>query len=190
MPRRNILVVGATGKQGGATVRHLVAPKPDGAPPPTHDVHVHALTRNPASPTAKKLVADVRRLYGDDAAARVELVKGDLTDAAGIRAIFEPPGSATREKGFWGVFVAQAFPGLGKKDDGERERGVVSFSFAGGQGKGGIGADVDRCLRIWRSSSTWPRLCTRLRCNRRRGTRMSMTTRGRRRGRLNCIAKV
>lgn len=127
MPRRNILVVGATGKQGGATVRHLVAPNPDGAPAPARDVHVYALTRNPASPAAKKLVADVRRLYGDDAAARVELVEGDLTDAAGIRAIFEATGSATGEKGFWGVFVAQAFPGLGKKDDGERERGVVSF---------------------------------------------------------------
>lgn len=156
MPRRNILVIGATGKQGGATVRHLVDPKPDGAPPPTHDVHVYALTRNPASSAAKKLMADVRRLYGDDAAARVELVKGDLTDAAGIRAIFEPTGNATRERGFWGVFVAQAFPGLGKKDDGERERGVVSFLVSGVlEGRGmETGPDVDRCSRMWRSSST------------------------------------
>lgn len=133
MPRRNILVIGATGKQGGATVRHLVAPRPDGAP---HDVHVYALTRNPASAAARKLLADVRRLYGDDAAARVELVKGDLTDAAGIRAIFEPTWSATKGEGFWGVFVAQAFPGLGKRDDGERERGVVSFFFMERKGMG------------------------------------------------------
>ncbi|KAK1831531.1 hypothetical protein QBC39DRAFT_92973 [Podospora conica] len=136
MARRNILVVGATGKQGGATVRHLLAPKPgpapatdpDPSPTTNEDVYVYALTRNPESAAAKNLVASVRQLHGDDAASKVELVKGDLTDANGIRATFER--IATTDGGIWGVFVAQQFPGLGKKDDGERDRGIMLANLA------------------------------------------------------------
>lgn len=54
---RTILVVAATGRQGGAVVRHLLA---DGW-------HVRGLTRNPQSPAAQAL-----------AAAGVEVVAGDL----------------------------------------------------------------------------------------------------------------
>jgi len=111
--RRNILVVGATGKQGGATVRALLAP---GSPP---DFHVWALTRNTASPIAKK-IADyaVERKAAD----RVHLIQGNLEDAAGIRKVFE---TIAAEGGVWGIFVAIAFPGLGVKDDREKDQGIV-----------------------------------------------------------------
>src|SRR5947207_13993590 len=48
MPIKNILVTGATGKQGGALIRALLSsPKPA--------IHIYALTRNPSSPSAKTL---------------------------------------------------------------------------------------------------------------------------------------
>lgn len=58
-----ILVTGATGKQGGATARALIA---DGA-------HVRALVRNPATGTARAL-----------AELGIELVVGDLDDATSL----------------------------------------------------------------------------------------------------------
>ncbi|MFF0487550.1 NmrA family NAD(P)-binding protein [Nocardia sp. NPDC004068] len=80
-----VLVVGATGRQGGATARHLLAA---GRP-------VRALVRDPAAPAAREL-----------AAAGAELVTGDLDRpetlgpaAAGVRAVFavtpNPVGPAT-----------------------------------------------------------------------------------------------
>ncbi|KAK0630424.1 hypothetical protein B0T17DRAFT_528372 [Bombardia bombarda] len=79
MASRNILVVGATGQQGGATVDALLAlPKSD---PP---IHILALTRNAESPKAKALVESSKGV--------VELVQGD---SAAPKAIFEsrPKGS-------------------------------------------------------------------------------------------------
>ncbi|MGW5573750.1 NmrA family NAD(P)-binding protein [Nocardia thailandica] len=77
MSNRPILVTGATGKQGGATARRLLA---DGVP-------VRALVRDPDAPAAAAL-----------AAAGAELVRGDLDDprsldaaAAGARALFLIP---------------------------------------------------------------------------------------------------
>ena len=63
---RSLLILGATGNQGGATVDALLA-----AP---HDWHVRALVRNPQSEKAQALK---RR--------GVELVRGDLNDAESIR---------------------------------------------------------------------------------------------------------
>jgi uncharacterized protein YbjT (DUF2867 family) len=72
-----ILVTGATGKQGGATARRLLA---DGRP-------VRALVRDPAAPAAAEL-----------AAAGAELVRGDFDDPAslppaldGVGAVFGIP---------------------------------------------------------------------------------------------------
>jgi uncharacterized protein YbjT (DUF2867 family) len=72
-----ILVTGATGKQGGATARRLLA---DGRP-------VRALVRDPAAPAAAEL-----------AAAGAELVCGDFDDLAslppaldGVGAVFGIP---------------------------------------------------------------------------------------------------
>jgi uncharacterized protein YbjT (DUF2867 family) len=51
MPVKNILVTGATGKQGGALIRGLLSnPKPA--------FHIYALTRNPSSPSAKALASN------------------------------------------------------------------------------------------------------------------------------------
>ncbi|WP_297838299.1 NmrA/HSCARG family protein [uncultured Roseibium sp.] len=60
---KTILVIGATGKQGGAVLRHLLQ----------RGARVRALTRDPSSPKAKAL-----------AAQQVEIVKGNLDDPASI----------------------------------------------------------------------------------------------------------
>ncbi|KAK4161687.1 hypothetical protein QBC43DRAFT_323091 [Cladorrhinum sp. PSN259] len=64
--RNNILVVGATGKQGGAVIKALTE-LPQADPP----IHILAITRNPESESAKTLVAAHKGV--------VELVKGDTT---------------------------------------------------------------------------------------------------------------
>jgi uncharacterized protein YbjT (DUF2867 family) len=60
---KTIVVTGATGNQGGATARHLLA---DGW-------HVRALVRDDTAPAATAL-----------AAAGAELVRGDLDDPASV----------------------------------------------------------------------------------------------------------
>lgn len=72
-----ILVTGATGKQGGATARELLA-----------GGHlVHAMTRQPDGPAARSL-----------ASAGARVVRGDLDDEASLRAALA---------GTWGVFAVQ-----------------------------------------------------------------------------------
>jgi len=75
--RGTILVLGATGQQGGATVRHLLA---DGW-------RVRALTRDPASPRARRIEA-----------LGAEIVAGDMDDAASLE---------TAMAGVYGVFSVQ-----------------------------------------------------------------------------------
>lgn len=79
--QNNILVVGATGKQGGAVVDALLAlPKQDPA------IHILALTRNAQSPKAQSLAESHKGV--------IELVQGDATDPAPIFAA-QPKGSIT-----------------------------------------------------------------------------------------------
>ena len=78
--KKKILVVGATGAQGGSVARHLVQ---------AGKFAVRGLTRNPDSPAAQQL-----RDLG------VEVVKGDLDDRASIRAALE---------GMYGVFGVTSF---------------------------------------------------------------------------------
>jgi uncharacterized protein YbjT (DUF2867 family) len=77
---RTILVAGATGRQGGATVRALLE----------RGYSVRALTRNPGSERAQKLVA-----------AGVEVVKGDLGDPASLRAAVEGVHGVFSVTDFW-----------------------------------------------------------------------------------------
>ena len=63
-----VLVIGATGQQGGSTVQHLLE----------RDRTVNALVRDPASPAASAL----RR-------AGADLVVGDLDDPTSLRAAME-----------------------------------------------------------------------------------------------------
>lgn len=83
-----ILVTGATGKQGGAAVRHLL----------TSGFKVRALTRKPDSPRAEAL-----RKQG------VDVVKGNLNDIASMD---------TSVNGVYGIFAVTNFWefGTGKKE--------------------------------------------------------------------------
>jgi uncharacterized protein YbjT (DUF2867 family) len=78
MNSKIVLVTGATGNQGGATARHLLA---DGW-------RVRALVRDDTTPAAAKL-----------AAAGVELVRGDLDDRASIDAA---------ARGVYGIYSVQS----------------------------------------------------------------------------------
>ena len=121
MSLRKILVVGSTGKQGSAFVRAAAAHRPedpansDGPSSPDLSFHIISLTRNPASPAAKQLLA-----LGDN----VSVAAGDLNDAASVRKVFEDE-KAKPEGGIWGVFVALAFAGLGADPAGEVAQGKV-----------------------------------------------------------------
>ncbi len=81
-PTRTILVIGATGNQGGGLVGHLLTSK---------DWHVRALTRTPQSEKAQAL-----------AARGVEIVAGDMDDVASIDAAMA---------GAYGVFSMQGEAG-------------------------------------------------------------------------------
>ncbi len=76
--KKTILITGATGNQGGATLRHLLK---DGS------FHLRAMTRKPTSDAAKQL-----------AEQGVEVVFGDLDDEASLDAALD---------GAWGVFAVQ-----------------------------------------------------------------------------------
>lgn len=75
--RKAILVTGATGKQGGAVLRHL-----EGT-----DFELRALTRNPESEAARAL-----------ASRGIRVVRGDVDDVVSLKAALE---------GVWGVFSVQ-----------------------------------------------------------------------------------
>ena len=75
---RTVLITGATGKQGGATLRALAG----------KGFKLRAMTRNPGSDAAKAIAS----------ATGAELVRGDLNDAASLK---------QRLKGAWGVFAVQ-----------------------------------------------------------------------------------
>ena len=77
MAGKLVLVTGATGQQGGAVARELLA----------KGYQVRAMTRNPDSDKAKAL-----------AQAGAEVVKGDLDDAASVKAALA---------GCWGAFAVQ-----------------------------------------------------------------------------------
>ncbi|MBI4537960.1 MAG: NmrA/HSCARG family protein [Gemmatimonadetes bacterium] len=105
---RVILVTGATGKQGGATIRELLA----------HRHTVRALTRKPESDAARAL-----------AVLGAEVVHGDLDDAASLRRAL---------KGIWGVFAVQNTWEAGVEGEEEqgkrmaqlaREAGVEHFVY-------------------------------------------------------------
>ncbi|KAG8734678.1 hypothetical protein FRC11_003804, partial [Ceratobasidium sp. 423] len=98
-----VLVVGATGQQGNAVIRALSD---------SDDYLCLALTRNPESPKAQQLTSF----------KNVKLVPGDLSDIQQLRTIFEDASSAATGA-IWGVFVALAFPGLGKNAEGEETQG-------------------------------------------------------------------
>ncbi|WP_410790516.1 NmrA/HSCARG family protein [Kribbella sp. C-35] len=83
-----IAVVGATGAQGGALVRAILAD-------PSGEFTVRALTRNPDSGAAKDL-----------AVAGAEVVAADLDDEASIRAAFDGAYGAFVVTNYWAPLTA------------------------------------------------------------------------------------
>ena len=77
MSERTVLITGATGKQGGSTIRNLVG----------KGFHLRAMTRKPDSPAAQELKA-----LGAD------LVQGDLDDEVSLEKALA---------GVWGVYAVQ-----------------------------------------------------------------------------------
>jgi len=104
-----VLVTGATGRQGGAVVRHMLA----------QGFKLRALTRDPASSAAVSL-----------AAQGVQVVRGDLED---------PPSLQSALRGVRGVYSVQDFWSVGAKRevqqgknlaDAAKEAGVEHFVYS------------------------------------------------------------
>jgi uncharacterized protein YbjT (DUF2867 family) len=89
MNEKNILVTGATGRQGGAVVRHLLQ----------HGFKVRAITRDPEKPSSQSLKAK-----------GVEIFKGDMEDVPSLHQAM---------KGVYGVFSIQNYWEKGIGYDGE-----------------------------------------------------------------------
>jgi uncharacterized protein YbjT (DUF2867 family) len=99
---RKILISGATGKQGGATLKYL-------SQLPGNKFELLALTRNANSPSALKLAQT----------ANVKIVEGDLDN---VSAIFEKTGPV------WGVFAVQT---VSKKEEAQG-KDLVDAAVAAG----------------------------------------------------------
>jgi uncharacterized protein YbjT (DUF2867 family) len=106
---RTVLVTGATGRQGGAVIRHML---PRGW-------KLRALTRNPASHVTQEL-----------ARQGIELVQGDLEDPASLPAAL---------RGAYGVYSVQDFWAVGAKReisqgknlaDAAKKAGVQHFVYS------------------------------------------------------------
>ena len=112
---RNILVAGATGKQGQALIRALLDP-----PAAEDGWHIYALTRRASSPAAVRLT--------ETYPAGLIIVEGDLEEKESIAKIFE---DVKKSGAIWGVFCVLAFPGMGADASGEERQGkVTSFQPA------------------------------------------------------------
>ncbi|KAJ7181264.1 NAD(P)-binding protein [Mycena filopes] len=110
MPKKLVLVTGATGKQGSALVRALSSEELDS------EFHIWALTRTLSSPAANALVAQ-------NDPRHVTVVQGNLDEPDTIRKLFEDAKQQPEYGGIWGVFCVLAFPGLGANADGEERQG-------------------------------------------------------------------
>ncbi|KAI1011632.1 hypothetical protein LB504_002517 [Fusarium proliferatum] len=108
---RAILISGATGKQGGAVLNRLVKQKAG--------VEILAVTRNPNSPSAQKLL---------EKSPNIKLVQGDLSDAA---AIFKNARQVTKHP-IWGVFSVQSPMGQGDGAEVAQGKGLVDASLDAG----------------------------------------------------------
>lgn len=97
-----VLVTGATGRQGGAVVRHMV---PNGW-------KLRALTRKPASHIAKEL-----------ARQGVEVVEGDLQD---------PPSLDRACRGVYGIYSVQDFWSVGAKREVQQGKNVADAAKRAG----------------------------------------------------------
>lgn len=113
-----VLVLGATGNQGGAVARHLIA---DGVP-------VRAATRNPSSPAARELAAAGAALVGvdlDDPDGLAAAMR-DTPAVFSVQTFMQPGGTAAETR--QGVNVAEAAARAGV--------GHLVYSSVGGAERG------------------------------------------------------
>ena len=99
---RRVLVTGATGRQGGAVVRHML---PKGW-------RLRALTRNPQSHAAQSLAS-----WG------VELVQGDMDDTTSL---------ARAATGLYGIYSVQDFWAVGAKREVQQGKNVADAAKKAG----------------------------------------------------------
>jgi uncharacterized protein YbjT (DUF2867 family) len=97
-----ILVTGATGRQGGAVLRHLLE----------RGMPVRALTRDPGAPRARAL-----------AAAGVELAQGDMDDVDSLKRAMT---------GVHGVYSVQDFWTVGARREVQQGKNVADAALASG----------------------------------------------------------
>ena len=95
-----VLVTGATGRHGGAVIRHML---PKGW-------KLRALTRNPRSYAAQEL-----------ARQGVEVVEGDLED---------PPSLDRASRGVYGIYSVQDFWTVGARREVQQGKNLADVSFA------------------------------------------------------------
>jgi uncharacterized protein YbjT (DUF2867 family) len=110
---KTVLVTGATGRQGGAVIRHML---PKGW-------KLRALTRNPASHAAREL-----------AQQGVELVQGDLEDSASLPDALSGVYGAYSVQDFWAVGAKREITQGKNLADAAKKAGVRHFVYnsAGG----------------------------------------------------------
>jgi uncharacterized protein YbjT (DUF2867 family) len=116
MATRNIIVTGATGRQGRAFIHALFNP-PNTNGPGNPAYHIWAISRNTASPAASQLL-EAEQAHAKD----ITIVQGDLTSAARVKEIFAEVAAAG---GIFGVFIVLAYPGLGNNGGDEERQGKV-----------------------------------------------------------------
>ena len=106
---KTVLVTGATGRQGGAVIRHMLPKR----------WKLRALTRNPSNPAAQDL-----------ARQGIEVVQGDLEDAASLE---------RAARGLYGIYSVQDFWSVGAKRevlqgnnlaDAAKKAGVAHFVYS------------------------------------------------------------
>jgi len=100
--RGPILVTGATGRQGGAVVRHLFG----------RGAEVRALTRDPSTPRARAL-----------AARGVSTVQGDMDDTESLRRVMTE---------VYGVYSVQDFWTVGARREIQQGKNVADAAAAAG----------------------------------------------------------
>lgn len=132
MAERTIVITGATGQQGGAVARELAG----------KGFKLKALTRKPDSDAAKAL-----------AGLGIEIVQGDLDDAASLEKAFA---------GAWGVFAVQNTWEAGVEKEEEqgkrvakiaREQGVQHFVYSS-VGSAHRGTGIPHFENKWRVEAT------------------------------------
>ncbi|KAK3358483.1 NmrA-like family protein [Lasiosphaeria ovina] len=109
---RALVICGATGKQGGAVIKHLLQQNN------ANDFEILAVTRNAASASAQRLLST--------APAKIKLLQGDLLSPA---ALFQTAQQLTKSP-IWGVFGVQVAIGSGSEV--AEGKGLVDAALAAG----------------------------------------------------------